>query len=90
MSMWNRLKAKWWLLTEVTDSYERRTYVEKRLRDCARGARPLPTAEECREWGNKLGIPTTFSRRMAKAESAKTAGTNAASATDSAESGDNE
>ena len=58
--MFRRIKAKWWLLTRVEDQYNRRTYVEKRLRDCARGARELPTAEECREWALKLGIPTEY------------------------------
>ena len=53
-----RLLARWWLLTHVTDALDRRVYVEKRLRECASGKLPLPTAETCQAWAIKLSVPS--------------------------------
>jgi hypothetical protein len=40
--------------------FARRVAVEQFLLDAARGKRPLPTADECRELAHKLGIPDEY------------------------------
>ena len=53
-----RLQARWWLLTHVTDALDRRVYVEKILRDCASGKRPLPSRDDCLAMAFKLSVPS--------------------------------
>lgn len=48
------------LLEWVNKEMFRRVKVENELWLCAFGKRPLPTAEECRQWALVLGVPEDF------------------------------
>ena len=58
--MLHRLKAKWWLLTHVTDSLSRRVKVENYLNKASLGQKPLPDEAKCRELAITLGVPTDW------------------------------
>ena len=42
------------------DALARRVRIEQRLANAAAGKRPLPTAEECAQWADELGVPTAL------------------------------
>jgi hypothetical protein len=46
----------------VRIDFNRRVKVEQRLLDAASGKLPLPTAQECRELANSLGVPEEYQR----------------------------
>lgn len=51
------------LLEWVNKEMFRRVKVENELWACAAGKRPLPTAEECKQWAIVLGVPEEFKLR---------------------------
>lgn len=44
----------------LTQRFSRSSAIEEQLIAIGIGKRDLPTREECREWGLKLGIPDEF------------------------------
>jgi len=58
--MWNRLKARWWIIRRHGDSLNRRAAVERYLWDVVGGKHPPVDKEKARELALKLGIPTEY------------------------------
>ncbi len=44
-------------------SLNARAKVEQELIDCANGKRALPDAQQCRDWAQRLGVPTWWAHR---------------------------
>ena len=50
----------------LTQRFSRSASIEEELIAIGVGKRDLPTREECREWGLKLGIPDEFRTKESK------------------------
>lgn len=57
MGRLHRFIARWRWMRAYEVSLNRRAEVEQDLFNVANGKRPLPDAEQCRQWATRLGVP---------------------------------